>query len=487
MKMFGLNISRSAPAADAIETQVATAVQKALSPIYENRGGWYRVMESYPGAWQQNVEINFNSVMSNWAVFACMTRIASDISKMRLKLVEQLPTKIWAETTNPSYSPVLRKPNHLQNRIQFYENWLLSKLSRGNTYVLKQRDGRNVVVKMYVLDPNRVQVLVSDSGEVFYELSTDNIPGIDQAIRVPAREIIHDRMNCLYHPLIGVSPIYACGLAATQGNAIQENSAITFANGNRPGGLLIAPKKIDDADAQRVKDYWEANFTGSNRGKIAVVGDGMTFQSLAVTPENSQLIEQLKMTAEMVCTAFGVPGFMVGVGAAPPQGNLGALLAQYYSQCLQFHIESLELCLDEGLNTGELLGCEFDLDGLVRMDTEAQYRVLKEGIAGSLITPNEGRLKIDRPPLTGGDTIYMQQQNYSLEALAKRDAQEDPFATSQPSAPTGEEEPEPETEEEPDEEPSEEDEEEKASTLNAISIMLQQKVSAAITKGLSAS
>ncbi|ENB8525780.1 portal protein, partial [Escherichia coli] len=30
----------------------------------------------------------------------------------------------------------------------------------------------------------------------------------------------------------------------------------------------------------------------------------------------------------------------------------------------------------------------------------------------------------------GGDALYLQQQNYSLEALSRRDAREDPFASS---------------------------------------------------------
>jgi phage portal protein BeeE len=41
----------------------------------------------------------------------------------------------------------LRKPNRYQNRIQFWEGWILSKLMRGNTYVLKVRDDNRNVVK----------------------------------------------------------------------------------------------------------------------------------------------------------------------------------------------------------------------------------------------------------------------------------------------------------------------------------------------------
>jgi hypothetical protein len=42
----------------------------------------------------------------------------------------------------------------------------------------------------------------------------------------------------------------------------------------------------------------------------------------------------------------------------------------------------------------------------------------------------------------GGDSAYLQQQNFSLEALAKRDAQPDPFGTS-PKPPAPEPTPEP--------------------------------------------
>jgi phage portal protein BeeE len=39
-------------------------------------------------------------------------------------------------------------------------------------------------------------------------------------------------------------------------------------------------------------------------------------------------------------------------------------------------------------------------------------------------------------PVEGGDTPYLQQQNYSLAALNKRDQGEDPFSTARPAAAT---------------------------------------------------
>lgn len=397
------------------------------------RGGWWpMVRESFAGAWQKNVEIHQDTVLSFHAVFACQTLIASDVAKLGIKLVSQDSDGIWSETKNPAYSPVLRKPNAYQNRIQFVESWVLSKLQAGNTYVLKQRDARRVVVAMYVLDPGRVKPLVADDGSVYYELKTDHLAGLTEAVIVPASEIIHDRFNCFFHPLVGLSPIFANGLAATQGLSIQSNATRFFQNGSQPGGVLTAPGAIADETAARLKALWDSNYSGANVGKVAVLGDGLKYEAMAVKAVDAQLIEQLKWSAEVVCSTYHVPPYKIGMGALPALNNVQALNIEYYSQCLQIHIEAMELCLDEGLGTGDALGTEFDVENLLRMDSVTQMQVLKEG--AGILKVDEMRGKLGRKPTEGGGAVYLQQQNYSLAALAKRDAREDPFASAKPAA-----------------------------------------------------
>ncbi|MCX7144357.1 MAG: phage portal protein, partial [Proteobacteria bacterium] len=54
------------------------------------------------------------------------------------------------------------------------------------------------------------------------------------------------------------------------------------------------------------------------------------------------------------------------------------------------------------------------------------------------MAPNEARAGENLRPAAGGDSPYLQQQNYSLAALAKRDTKADPFATGpkpEPAAP----------------------------------------------------
>ncbi len=53
------------------------------------------------------------------------------------------------------------------------------------------------------------------------------------------------------------------------------------------------------------------------------------------------------------------------------------------------------------------------------------------------MTPNEARLEFNLIPLEGGDTVYLQQQQFGLASLAKRDALPNPFVVDQPvSQPT---------------------------------------------------
>ena len=310
-----------------------------------------------------------------------------------------------------------------------------------------------MVTGLYLLDPTRVKPLVTPTTEVYYELKSDNMAELqDENLVVPASEILHDRMNCLFHPLVGVSPIYACGDAANAGLQITKDQSYFFGNRANPGGILTAPGAISADTAERLKAYWQENFTGENAGKVAIAGDGLSFQPMRMSATDAQLIEQLRWTAETVCSAFHVPPFKVGIGAMPTYQNAEVLNQIYYSDCLQSLIEQFEACMDEGLGlitptNGRQLGVELDLRGLLRMDTATQVKTMAEAVGGGILTPNEARREMDLPPLTGGDTVYLQQQYYSLAALAERDAN-DPFEKPKPAAPA-----EPDTPDTPDDDP----------------------------------
>jgi HK97 family phage portal protein len=412
-------------------------VEKDVLSAVDGRGNAWRSLlrEPYAGAWQQNIEWTVSGVLENPTLYACLTRISTDIGKLPFLHKFEDANGIWKPVISSKLLKILKKPNRYQNHIQFKEWWILSKLIHGNAYILKERDIRGNVIRLYVLNPTYVTPLVSDDGSVFYALQKDKLNN-EAMPTAPASEIIHDRMNCLFHPLVGISPLFAAGAAASQGLKIEEDSTSFFSNGANPGGVLTAPGSISPEIAVRLKEHWDSNYTGENAGKVAVLGDGLHYEPMKMTAVDSQLTEQWKKTDQAICSALHVPAYLVGVGPAPSNNNIEALKKDYYSNCLQIHIESLELGLDEGLEVPDREGLELDLDVLFRMDSLMLIQTLAEGVKGAIYAPNEARSRMNLAAVAGGDAVYLQQQNFSTEALAKRDALADPFNPTQPAANT---------------------------------------------------
>ena len=402
--------------------------KKSLTPAPTGGNGWLPIIhEPYTGAWQKNDELKRTDLTHFHAVFACVSLIATDIGKLKIKTKSPqngvlLPTKSRTHA-------ILKKPNPHQTWQQFAENWITSKLLRGNAYILKQRDLFGDVFCLWVLNPDRVKVLVGDDGEVFYQISTDKLYGLSDTT-VPASEMIHDRMNCFYHPLVGLSPLTACAISVGLGLSIQHTSATLFGNNSRPSGILSVPSDISKETAQKVKSDWQANYSGIKRGGIAVLGSGAKYEPIAMSASDSQAIEQLKMSGETVCSVFHVPTFKVGMGEIKAGQKVSDLNEIYYSDCLQHYIEAIENLLDEHLDLEKGVECEADLSPLIRMDSTSQIMYLKEGTLSGIFSPNEARATLGLPPVVGGESPLMQQQNYSLEALAKRDNSADPFGNA---------------------------------------------------------
>lgn len=409
MKIFGLDIS----------------VKKAFQSVGNGyRMAWRTTLEPFSGAWQQNVEEKRGDLITYPTLYACLYRISSDIGKLPYMLMVSTPEGISRLAPQPQQAAyaVLQEPNNFQTQGQFREYWMLSKLTQGNTYVLKRRDQRGVVVDLYILDPERVMPLVTDAGEVYYQLYTDPLNTIPKDypaanLIVPASEIIHDRCMTVHNPLIGIPPLAAAYWPALKNMKIMRSATEFFANNAQPGGILTAPAGMSDEDAKSVKEYWTTNFTGSNAGRIAIIGADMKFTAFAQKSVDSQMVEQMRYSDEQICQPFGIPPFKVGIGTIPSGLGVDGVNQLYYQDALQTHIEHMEALLDKGLQIKKPLGVELDLEPLLRMDQAKRAEVSAKLVGAGIETPNEGRLRFNYKPLEGGDTVYLQQQDFPLDQV----------------------------------------------------------------------
>lgn len=392
--------------------------------------------------------ISFDDIVLSDVLFACLTMITNDVSKLPLNLIQSDDDNIQTVVNvRNQYNTLLNKPNHYQNIQQFIASWVMSKLKTGNTYVLKNYKN-NKIQSLFVLDADRVSVAITPSGEVFYRYRVDATRNLvdyyssivetdndKSTITIPSRFIIHDRFNTLKHDLVGVSPIAASMLSSTQNVRIQKFADNFFKNNSRPGGILTV-ENLDETKAKAISASWKEKFSNGGSGQLAVFGHDVKYTDLAnagMSALDAQLVEQFNMSAKSICRTFHIAPHLVGVGDYPSFNNIESLNQSYYSQTLQTLLESIELCLTDGLeigkNSNSNLSVSFDIDALLRMDSESKINTLKTGVGSGIMSPNEARKRMNLKPVAGGDSVFLQQQNYSLEALSKRDSQDDAFAT----------------------------------------------------------
>lgn len=403
-------------------------VAKAATPVEGTwRNHWRSILEPFPGAWQRNIEEKRGDILTYPTLYACLFRIASDFGKLPFSY-RRREGGIWTAAPIPDSLAVLRRPNGYQTPAQFREYWMLSKLIKGNAYILKRRGEGGRVTDLYLLDPDRVLPMVSDSGAVFYQLQWDKLNGLPEGypsenLIVPATEIIHDRCVALYHPLIGIPPIAAASWAAVKNLKIMRNATDFFANSAQPGGLLTAPAGMTEKAAEEVKKYWESTYAGGGGqyGKIAVIGSDLKFTPFAMKSIDAQMIEQLRYGDEQICQPFGIPPYKVGIGTLPSGLGVDGVNQLYYADALQAHIEHAEGLLTEGLEVQDPFSIELDLEPLLRMDEAKRAEVETKLVKGLIKKPDEGRARFNLAPTEGGDTLWGQNQDYPLGMLARRE------------------------------------------------------------------
>lgn len=116
-------------------------------------------------------------------------------------------------------------------------------------------------------------------------------------------------------PSLGVSPVEA--LAAEIGTDSEATRYVktVLENDTVVRGALVLP---EDASTDKERDdilqqKWEEKYTGSGRGRIAVLSGGVRFERLSLNLEELAIEALRKVPEARICGAFGVPAILAGV------------------------------------------------------------------------------------------------------------------------------------------------------------------------------
>ena len=339
-------------------------------------------------------------------------------------------------TTSP-LSRVLKSPNSYMSISDFMLNLVRELYEEGNAYAYARRDARYAIYELHPFSSRSSQARIAGTGDVFYHLAgnevAERIIGYDVLQAVPARDVLHLRLNTRRNVLSGEAPLTAALIEVSTSNALVAQALAYVRNQGRPSGVLTTDQRMEEAEIEATRNRWEEVTGGSNVGRTAIMTAGLKWQQVSVNSRDAQLAEILQISDQRVASVYRVPlallSLLAGNGAmASTESLMQYWVATGLGFCLNHVEEAIGRLFDLAGGLDEYV--EFDTSALLRSNFKDRVEALARGVLGGVYSPNEARAVEELPPTPYGSEPRLQQQVVPLSAWAQVQPQ-----TPRPDAP----------------------------------------------------
>lgn len=236
----------------------------------------------------------------------------------------------------------------------------------------------------------------------------------DQRREFDPAEVVHFRGHNPDSQTVGLSPLETLRRVLAEEAAAGDYRAGLWRNGARMSGLINRPATAPEwgePARDRFLAGWKALVNGDNIGGTAVLEEGMTFQNISYSAEDSQYLETRKLTREEVARAYHVPLPMVGILDHATFTNVTEMHKMLYQDTLspwcEVIQEELELQLLPEFPTPRGVYLEFNIADKLKGSFEEQGSSLSTLVGRPVMTANEARARLNLPqdPDPGADQL----------------------------------------------------------------------------------
>lgn len=354
------------------------------------------------------------SAMQMTAVYSCVRILSEAVAGLPLHLYKYTDSGGKAMALDhPLYHLLHDEPNPEMSSFVFRETLMTHLLLWGNAYAQIIRNGKNEIVALYPLMPNKMSVDRDENGRLYYTYyrgSDEAIKNKDFAVTLQPSDVLHIP-GLGFDGLVGYSPIAMAKNAIGMAIACEEYGAKFFANGAAPGGVLEHPGTIKDP--QRVRESWQSTFGGSgNANKIAVLEEGMKYTPIGISPEQAQFLETRKFQINEIARIFRVPPHMVGDLEKSSFSNIEQQSLEFVKYTLDPWVIRWEQSIQRSLLSRDEKAAyfvKFNLEGLLRGDYQSRMNGYAIGRQNGWMSANDIREleNLDRIPEEDGGDLYL--------------------------------------------------------------------------------
>lgn len=357
--------------------------------------------------------VNDRTAMQHTAVYACVRVLSEAIAQLPLHVYQYTESGKERVPRHPLYFLLHDQPNPEMTSFVFRETLMSHLLIYGNAYAQIIRNGRDEVMGLYPLMPDRIKVDRDERNRLVYIYSRydEQNPNFREQgeIILPAEQVLHI-VGLGFDGLVGYSPIAMAKNAIGLAVACDEYGASFFANGASPSAVLEHPGVIKNPE--RIRSAWQKAYSGSNAHRICVLEEGMKYTPISIPNNEVQFLETRKFQIEEIARLYRVPLHMIGDLDHATFSNVEHLSLDFVKYSLDPWIVRWEQALQKALLNDSEKGryfIKFNVEGLLRGDYASRMQGYATARQNGWMSANDIRdlEEMNRIPAEEGGDLYL--------------------------------------------------------------------------------
>lgn len=354
-----------------------------------------------PSGLDFGVNVSNDNALKITALYAGIRVRSENIASFPKSVKKRTPRGYEDDNKHPVFSLIDVAPNEYTNKFDFW-NCIATWLDGwGNAYAVIKRDMRGYPVALHQVHPScvtvalingrkryRVQVLDPDFAFLNGDYSDD--------------DMLHF-MLVTFNGIKGVNPIVYNAIALGKNMATEKFAAEFYKKGGNIRGVMEMENSMGDEAYDNFMRHYTASAT--NYG-TPLLEYGIKYKQLSVDPIAAQLIQSETLSIQDVCRIINIPPHMVAELSHATFSNIEHQTIQFVQYSLRPTVKRLEAELEAKLFTAserELYSIKFNLDGLLRGDTQARSAFYHNAILDGYMSRNEVRELENLPHADGLD------------------------------------------------------------------------------------
>lgn len=305
-------------------------------------------------------------------------------------------------------SPLLATPAADVSPIGWRRQVLMSWVTRGNVFgVAVSRDRALFPTQVEIIEPNRMRATRRGKhGPVRWLVDGKDL----------GDDLIHHAAFTVPGSPIGLAPLEYAASMIGLGLTARDFGSRWFEDGAHPSAVLSTEQAVTQDEAIKIKERFLA---GRGRREPIVLGKGLKYESVQITPEESQFLETISANKADIAGFFLVPPEMIGAavdGSSLTYSNQEQRGISYLTWNAGWWVALLDEFLSSMTPRGQYV--KVNTGALVRTDARTQAQIEDIRIRGGWGLPDEARAHEDREPLPNGQGQLSLWPPYATSAQA---------------------------------------------------------------------